>query len=95
MASTASPSAPNPIIGFSNVKYGLISPHEIAAVAAARNNAINNRSSKPIQSNLFSIEEDEETRKEKEKRIAVKKASKTEKMYKEILEKDPYAFSFD
>jgi len=86
----SSPSSYKPIIGFKNVKYGLISPQEIAAAATNVN-----KPGKPIQNNLFSIEEDEDARKEKERRIAAKKASKTEKMYQEILEKDPYAFSFD
>jgi len=64
-----------PIIGFKNVKYGLIKPTE--------------------NSNLFSTDEDEKARKEKEERIARKKDQKTQKMFSEILEKDPYAFSFD
>jgi len=67
-----------PIVGFKNVKYGLIKPNELSN-----------------KNNLFSIEDDEKARKEKEARISVKKAQKTQKMFSEILEKDPYAFSFD
>jgi coiled-coil domain-containing protein 55 len=47
------------------------------------------------KNNLFSLEDDEEKRKEKEQRVASKKAQKTERIQKEILEKDPYAFAFD
>jgi coiled-coil domain-containing protein 55 len=47
------------------------------------------------KNNLFSLDDDDEARKAKEARVTAKKAEKTEKIFKEILEKDPYAFSFD
>jgi len=70
-----------PIIGFKNVTYGLIKPSDLGKTNSTLL--------------LFSIDEDDKARKEKEARIAEKKTQKTQKMFSEILEKDPYAFSFD